>query len=698
MALLKDLIVNGIGRFIGVVHAPKFITDGGTHSQFVKGDGTLDSNTYLTSQDISGKADKSTTVTNVSYDSTSKKIQKTINGTTSDVVTLEPEVVIHEIDTSAYPDVSWSDIFEENGLTITDSTLYNTIFQEVADGKEVLIQAPMFFYPIVLRLMMKEEGQSLLFSNTCFIGTNVVSFSAQLEEGNIIFFGSWDQYLSSLNSTTDNLAEGSNNLYFTNARAQAALSSSLSGKLDKLNSSTDNAVVRFDGTTGAIQNSGVTIDDSGNITATSFKKSGGTASQFLKANGSVDSNNYAIASGTSSQFLKGDGSLSEYIYPKQVAWPLKDHKHSVLTCLETLIKDSGVNVFAFLKPSYIDVEYSTDGGTTWIDYGLTSQEKINFCTKTQTILVGKKSSGERTNNDKARVTFHIGCGLYCHAQLMILYGMFAGGCSIRVEYTTIGDPSTYIHWNTQDDIGDNPGYVVIPMDRFLFGNNQVNDLRIILSYTGSRYTSNQKSLQSIRVYSNNTYSAPSNMARTGHLYDWTADQEMIVPNTIYPTSNNVANLGTQSLNWKNIYSYKFIKSGGTSSQFLKADGSSDSTAYAPLASPALTGTPTAPTASTNTNTTQIATTAFVNNAVQAIMNASPATLQALNDLATALGNDPNLATTLSAQIAAKYTKPVGGIPSSDLAEPLVHLTQEEYDALSTAEKNNGSWYFIEEEE
>ena len=61
MALLKDLIVNGIGRFIGVVHAPKFITDGGTNSQFVKGDGTLDSNTYLTSQDISGKADKSNT-------------------------------------------------------------------------------------------------------------------------------------------------------------------------------------------------------------------------------------------------------------------------------------------------------------------------------------------------------------------------------------------------------------------------------------------------------------------------------------------------------------------------------------------------------------------------------------------------------------------------------------------------------------
>ena len=38
-------------------------------------------------QDISGKADKSATVSSVSYDTTNKKITKTINGTTSDVVT-----------------------------------------------------------------------------------------------------------------------------------------------------------------------------------------------------------------------------------------------------------------------------------------------------------------------------------------------------------------------------------------------------------------------------------------------------------------------------------------------------------------------------------------------------------------------------------------------------------------------------------
>ena len=44
--------------------------------------------TFLTShQDISGKADKSATVSTVTWDSTNKKLTKTINGTTTDVVT-----------------------------------------------------------------------------------------------------------------------------------------------------------------------------------------------------------------------------------------------------------------------------------------------------------------------------------------------------------------------------------------------------------------------------------------------------------------------------------------------------------------------------------------------------------------------------------------------------------------------------------
>ena len=76
-------------------------------------------------------------------------------------------------------------------------------------------------------------------------------------------------------------------------------------------------------------------------------------------------------------------------------------------------------------------------------------------------------------------------------------------------------------------------------------------------------------------------------------------------------------------------------------------------AKAPLASPALTGTPTAPTAAAATNTTQVATTAFVRAEVAALVNSAGSTLDTLGEIATALGNDANLSTTLTNAIALK---------------------------------------------
>lgn len=74
---------------------------------------------------------------------------------------------------------------------------------------------------------------------------------------------------------------------------------------------------------------------------------------------------------------------------------------------------------------------------------------------------------------------------------------------------------------------------------------------------------------------------------------------------------------------------------------------------APLASPALTGTPTAPTAAQTVNNTQIATTAFVKSAVAGLVGSSPNALDTLNELAAALGNDPNFATTVMNALAGK---------------------------------------------
>ncbi|WP_418601110.1 phage tail protein [Haemophilus sp.] len=79
----------------------------------------------------------------------------------------------------------------------------------------------------------------------------------------------------------------------------------------------------------------------------------------------------------------------------------------------------------------------------------------------------------------------------------------------------------------------------------------------------------------------------------------------------------------------------------------------DRTGYAPKASPAFTGIPTAPTANSGANNTQIATTAFVKNAIAALVGSAPAALDTLEELARALAGDANLKATLLAAIGEK---------------------------------------------
>ncbi|MBT9098389.1 hypothetical protein KFZ76_11795 [Methylovulum psychrotolerans] len=111
---------------------------------------------------------------------------------------------------------------------------------------------------------------------------------------------------------------------------------------------------------------------------------------------------------------------------------------------------------------------------------------------------------------------------------------------------------------------------------------------------------------------------------------------------------------------------------------LDAISTPDLSGYAPLASPALTGTPTAPTATTGTNTTQIATTAFVAAGLAALVNSSPSTLDTLNELATALGDDPNFAATMATALAAKAplaSPALTGTPTAPTATAGTNTTQ-----------------------
>ena len=87
-----------------------------------------------------------------------------------------------------------------------------------------------------------------------------------------------------------------------------------------------------------------------------------------------------------------------------------------------------------------------------------------------------------------------------------------------------------------------------------------------------------------------------------------------------------------------------------------------------IESPNFTGIPTAITANTSTNTTQLATTAFVQTRISEIIGAAPETLDTLNELASALGDDANFSTTIMTLI---------GDNSNNLATEIIRATTAE---------------------
>ena len=85
---------------------------------------------------------------------------------------------------------------------------------------------------------------------------------------------------------------------------------------------------------------------------------------------------------------------------------------------------------------------------------------------------------------------------------------------------------------------------------------------------------------------------------------------------------------------------------------------------ADVASPVFTGQPKAPTAANGNNSQLIANTAFVQGAIAALVASAPGTLDTLKELAAALGNDPNFATTVTNLIAAKLDKTANAVSAT----------------------------------
>ncbi|ECW0761496.1 TPA: phage tail protein [Salmonella enterica] len=97
--------------------------------------------------------------------------------------------------------------------------------------------------------------------------------------------------------------------------------------------------------------------------------------------------------------------------------------------------------------------------------------------------------------------------------------------------------------------------------------------------------------------------------------------------------------------------------------------------YAQKDSPTLTGIPKVPTPAAGNSTKQIANTEFVASSIAAMVDSAPAALDTLNELAAALGNDPNFATTMINALAGKQPldNTLTNLSGKDVAGLLTYL-------------------------
>lgn len=362
----------------------------------------------------------------------------------------------------------------------------------------------------------------------------------------------------------DTPTSGSDNLITSDGVYNA-----ISNKVDKVGSSTDNAVVRFDGTSGNIQNSGVTINDSDHVTAVKFIKSGGTSSQFLKADGSVDSTSYGT-------YSKPSGGIPKTDLASAVQTSLGKADTALQSFTET---DPTVPSWAkaSTKPTYTASEVGALPATTSIP--------------------SKTSDLTNDSNFPSDANYVHTDNNYTTTEKNKLNGIAAGAEVNQNAFSNVKVGSTTIAADSKTDTLE-----LVAGSNITLTPDATND-KVTIAATDTTYSAATTSAAGLMSAADKT-----------KLDGIAAGAQVNIVTSVDTTATAGVNLSLTSGKLDVTVSGGSIASGNGN---VVTGGTvyAVTSTLAPKASPALTGTPTAPTAAAGTNTTQIATTAFVKNAV-----------------------------------------------------------------------------------
>lgn len=213
----------------------------------------------------------------------------------------------------------------------------------------------------------------------------------------------------------------------------------------------------------------------------------------------------------------------------------------------------GANRFAFAHAGGITVEYSTDAGETWLDYGLSDAEKVELLTiPNRKIHIGKAPDNPLTPASMLRVIINPQkIGLYTRLNKFIMQITTNGchNCYCTIDASLKSTPETFKVFADKARLSGWSGWNVINTDDLTTYTNDVNLQYDIIRFTFGCTEVNTKywglGVYCIFGFGGAGWQTPSNMAQTGHLYKYDANQNAAFPGNV--TAKQFNGVATKAL-------------------------------------------------------------------------------------------------------------------------------------------------------
>lgn len=254
---------------------------------------------------------------------------------------------------------------------------------------------------------------------------------------------------------------------------------------------------------------------------------------------------------------------SDSIYDGRMYWGGADRAGNITPSDMGCIDEFGHNKLAFLPASCIKVEYTVDGGSTWVDYGLTDEQKVQLVTSQDIgVYIGKATvsakNGTLTNdncqNYQARITIctrDSNKNPVLHTaskKWLINYNTNgANGTKCLIEQKTIDNYNNDIDtWSTVGTytITGWSGWNSIVSRSSSFGGSptqtsQIAAIRFTTYITSVNTEYNCcSSFLGIRLIGSTNWTVPSEMAKSGRIYTFDSYKNVTFPAKVTATSFN----------------------------------------------------------------------------------------------------------------------------------------------------------------